>query len=98
MQRRIVKHRVSIDATLEHGLSNGLVESTNTKTRLITRQAFGFHGPEPLIALAMLSPRRLLPTPPRPRQAEMTHGSVRRAANVLARVAVVSGYGQLCRA
>ncbi|MHB1064659.1 MAG: ISL3 family transposase [Georgenia sp.] len=55
LQRRIVKHRAAIDATLDHGLSNGLIESTNTKIRLITRQAFGFKNPEALIALAMLS-------------------------------------------
>jgi len=55
LQKRIVKHRAAIDAALDSGLSNALVESTNTKIRLITRVAFGFHGPEPLIALAMLS-------------------------------------------
>lgn len=55
LQRRIVKHRSTIDAALDSGLSNALIESTNTKIRLITRIAFGFHGPEPLIALAMLS-------------------------------------------
>jgi transposase len=52
---RITRHRAAIDATLEHGLSNALTESTNTKIRLLTRIAFGFHGPEPLIALAMLA-------------------------------------------
>jgi len=55
LQRRIVKHRAAIDAALDSGLSNGLIESTNTKIRLLTRIAFGFHGPEPLIALAMLA-------------------------------------------
>lgn len=55
LQRRIVKHRAAIDAALDSSLSNALIESTNTKIRLITRIAFGFHGPEPLIALAMLS-------------------------------------------
>lgn len=55
LQRRIVKHRDAIHAALDSGLSNALVESTNTKIRLITRIAFGFHGPDPLIALAMLS-------------------------------------------
>ena len=35
--------------------SNGLIESTNTKIRLITRMAFGFKSPEALIALALLS-------------------------------------------
>lgn len=55
LQRRIVKHRAAIDATLDHGLSNGLIESTNTKIRLLTRQAFGFHHPEALVALALLA-------------------------------------------
>lgn len=55
LQRRIVKHRAAIDATLEHGLSQGLIESTNTKIRLLTRLAFGFRSPEALIALAMLA-------------------------------------------
>ena len=45
----------AIDAGLDHGLSNALIESTNTKIRLLARVAFGFHGPEPLIALAMLA-------------------------------------------
>jgi transposase len=55
LARKIVTHHAAIDATLEHRLSNGLVESTNTKIRLLTRVAFGFHGPNPLIALAMLA-------------------------------------------
>lgn len=55
LQRAIVRHRAAIDATLDHGLSNALIESTNTKIRLLTRIAFGFHGPEPLIALAILA-------------------------------------------
>ncbi len=53
--RRINKHREAIDATLDHRLSNGLVESTNTKIRLLTRIAFGFKSPEAMIALAMLN-------------------------------------------
>ncbi len=55
LQRRIVKHRASILAAIEHGLSNGRIESVNTKIRLITRVAFGFRSPEALIALAMLN-------------------------------------------
>ncbi|MGI8625619.1 MAG: ISL3 family transposase [Geodermatophilaceae bacterium] len=55
LQRRIVKHRASILAAIEHGLSNGRIESVNTKIRLITRIAFGFRSPEALIALAMLN-------------------------------------------
>jgi hypothetical protein len=43
----ITKHRRAIDAKLDHGLSQGPIESTNTKIRLLTRIAFGFHGPDP---------------------------------------------------
>jgi transposase len=53
--RRIVNHRDTIDAALDHGLSQGLIESTNTKIRLLTRIAFGFRSAEALIALAMLA-------------------------------------------
>jgi transposase len=55
LQRRIVKHKTSILAAIEHGLSNGRIESVNTKIRLITRVAFGFKSPDALIALAMLN-------------------------------------------
>ncbi len=55
LQRRIVKHKPSILAAIERGLSNGRIESVNTTVRLITRTAFGFRSPEALIALALLS-------------------------------------------
>jgi transposase len=55
LQRRIRTHREAIDVALDTGLSQGLIESTNNKIRLLTRVAFGFHGHEPLIALAMLA-------------------------------------------
>lgn len=35
--------------------SNALLESTNTKIRVLTRVAFGFRSPEALIAMAMLA-------------------------------------------
>jgi transposase len=53
--RRIRKHRAAIDAALEHELSNALIESTNTKIRLLQRIAFGFRSTDALIALAMLA-------------------------------------------
>ncbi len=53
--RKIRRHRATIDAALEHDLSNALIESTNTKIRLLQRVAFGFASPQALIALAMLS-------------------------------------------
>lgn len=55
LQRRIVKHKAQILAAIEHRLSNGRIESVNTKIRLITRIAFGFRSPQALIALAMLN-------------------------------------------
>jgi hypothetical protein len=42
-------------AAIEHRLSNALIESTNTKVRLIIRRAFGFHSAKAIIALAMLT-------------------------------------------
>ena len=55
LQKSIVKHRGRILAAIQHNLSNALIESTNTKIRLITRMAFGFKSPQALIALAQLS-------------------------------------------
>jgi transposase len=52
--QRIRKNLPGIRAALTHGLSNTLVESTNTKLRLLTRMAFGFKSPEALVALALL--------------------------------------------
>jgi transposase len=57
LAERITKHRDAIEANLEQDLSQGLIESTNTKIRLLTRIAFGFHGPEPLIALGSHPPQ-----------------------------------------
>lgn len=74
LAQRIARHREKIIATLEHGLSNALIESTNTKIRLLTRMAFGFHGPEPLVALAMLAHGGYCPPLP---GRQPTHGSVR---------------------
>ena len=70
LQRRIVGHRAQILASIEHGLSNGLIESVNTKIRLITRIAFGFAQPRPLDRPGHAHPGRAPPNPPRP---SMTH-------------------------
>ena len=55
LAKRITTVRDRIDAALEHRLSNALIESVNTKIRLLTRIAFGFRSADALIALAMLS-------------------------------------------
>jgi transposase len=57
-------HRDGIVAALEHGLSNARTEAANTKLRLITRLAFGFHSSAPMIALAMLRLGGLCPDLP----------------------------------
>lgn len=62
--RKIRSHRKGIENTLRHDLSNARVESLNTKIRLITRVAFGFHSPQALIALAMVSLGGLCPALP----------------------------------
>lgn len=53
--RKIRRHRPQIEAAIRENLSNALVESTNTKIRVLTRVAFGFHSAQALIALAILS-------------------------------------------
>jgi transposase len=65
LAQRVVRNRDAIVASIEHGLSNALVESMNTKIRLIVRVAFGFHSAEAIIALAMLSLGGHRPTLPR---------------------------------
>ena len=70
LAKRITAVRDKIHAALEHSLSNALIESVNTKIRLLTRIAFGFRSPHALIALAMLSlagHRPVLPSRPNPR-------------------------------
>jgi len=52
--RKIANNLEGIQAALTHNLSNGLIESTNTKLRVLHRMAFGFKKPEHLIALALL--------------------------------------------
>jgi transposase len=64
LAKKIKRNREAIDATLHHGLSNALIESTNTKIRVITRTAFGFANPNALIALAMLTLGGYRPTLP----------------------------------
>lgn len=52
--RKIRRHLPGIEAAMLHNVSNALVESTNTKLRVLHRMAFGFRDPEHLIALALL--------------------------------------------
>jgi transposase len=62
--RAIRANREGIECALLYSLSNARVESLNTKLRLLTRLAFGFHSHEPLVALAMLKLGGLCPPLP----------------------------------
>lgn len=64
LAQTVGRHRTDIETTLDLGLSNALVESVNTKIRLLTRIAFGFHSADALISLAMLALGGLCPSLP----------------------------------
>jgi transposase len=64
LAKTIDKYRPLIWNTLEHGLSNARSEATNTHLRVLTRRAYGFHTPEALIAMAMLTRGGLCPQLP----------------------------------
>jgi transposase len=64
LTRTITRQRLGIVAAILNGLSNARVEAINTQIRLITRRAFGFHSPNALIALAMLTLGGLCPPLP----------------------------------
>jgi transposase len=62
--RTIRRHLQAIHETLMTGTGNALVESTNTKLRVIHRRAYGFRTPEAMIALGMLALGGLCPALP----------------------------------
>lgn len=61
LARSIREHSYDIGSALLHGLSNARLEATATKMKVLNRQSFGFHGPQPLIDLAMLKLGGLCP-------------------------------------
>lgn len=54
LARTVREHRNGILAAIEHGLSNGRLEGLNSKVRLLSHRAFGFHSAEALLALVYL--------------------------------------------
>jgi transposase len=72
LQRRIVAHRPAIHVSIDHDLSNGLVESVNTKLRLLTRIAFGYADPYALTGLGLLALGGLCPPLPGRSQPALT--------------------------
>jgi transposase len=64
LAKTIARYLPLIHNTLDHGLSNARSEATNTHLRLLTRRAYGYHSPETLIAMAMLTRGGLCPPLP----------------------------------
>lgn len=52
--RTIRRHLEGILAYVRQRLTNGIVEGFNTRLRMIARRAYGFHTPQPLIAMLYL--------------------------------------------
>ncbi len=55
LARTIKRFQQLIWNTLAHSLSNARSEATNTHIRALTKRAYGYHSPEALIAMAMLT-------------------------------------------
>jgi transposase len=64
LARRITDQRARVQAAFTNNLSNARVEQINTQIRLIIRRGFGYHSPDAVIALAMLSLGGLCPPLP----------------------------------
>jgi transposase len=64
LARSIRRYRDLIWNTLDHGLSNARSEATNTHLRALTKRAYGFHSPDALIAMALLTRGDLCPSLP----------------------------------
>jgi transposase len=64
LAQRITDQRAKVEATLTNNLSNARVEQVNTQIRPIVRRGFGYHSPQAVIALAMLSLGGLCPPLP----------------------------------
>ena len=54
LARTIRKHKAGVLAAVELGLSNGRLEALNSKVRLLSHRAYGFHSADTLIAMIYL--------------------------------------------
>ncbi len=61
LAKRIRAHPAAIDATFKRGLSNARVEGLNTRLRLVSRMAYGFHSTAAFISLGILKLGGLCP-------------------------------------
>jgi transposase len=64
LARTIRGHRDGILTAIRLGLTNARLEGLNSKVRLISHRSFGFHGPDPLIALIYLCAGGIVIDPP----------------------------------
>jgi len=64
LARTLRARRDGILAAIRLGINNGRMEGLNSKVRLLSHRSFGFHGPQPLIALIYLCCTGLQITPP----------------------------------
>jgi transposase len=64
LARSIRRYRNLIWNTLDHNVSNARSEATNTHLRALTKRAYGFHSPEALIGMALLTRGGLCPALP----------------------------------
>jgi transposase len=64
LARTIRRYRDLICNTLDHNVSNARSEATNTHLRALTKRAYGYHSPEALIGMAMLTRGGLCPQLP----------------------------------
>ena len=65
LARTIRRHREGILAAIRLRLTNGRLEGLNSRIRLISHRSFGFHSPDPLIALIYLCCTRIVIPLPR---------------------------------
>jgi transposase len=54
LARTLRKHRTGVLAAVELGISNGRLEALNSKVRLLSHRAYGFHSADALIAMIYL--------------------------------------------
>jgi transposase len=54
LARTIRKHKPGVLAAIQLGISNGRLEALNSRVRLISHRAHGFHSPQALIAIVYL--------------------------------------------
>ena len=66
LARTIRQHKEGILAYIDERLTNGLAEGINNRLRTITRQAYGFHSAEALIAMLYLCNGGIELNPPLP--------------------------------